>query len=601
MALTEQQDRPDTEPAPTTVLPAALEERIGRLTTYRLRLSYTGSVVATVLMVLSMTPSLLPRGPLFQGAVTGASAAGGYLIGVFVSWLWRWMLNRDPAEEKRGRTLSWRWWVPLGIVAAVGGALGLWQFRVWQDEVRALVGDDHLSWTVWPVTVVVAVAVFLVLVLLGQGWGKLVRTLYGWLHRVLPPRVARASAVAVVVALTVVLANGVVAKYSLQALNASFSSANEKTTETSVPPTSDRRSGGPGSLVDWDSLGREGRKFVSHGPTTEQLAAVNGRRAVDPIRAFVGLGSGAVGDVDLRANAELAAEELVRAGGLGRELIAVGSATGSGWINQAMVDSLEYMYNGNVATVSMQYSYLPSWLSFLVDKEQARQAGVYLFEAVDAKVRELPENRRPKIVVFGESLGSFGAEAAFGTIPTLAARTDGALFTGPTFNNGLWREATDRRDAGSPERLPVYDGGRHVRFASQAADLDRPAGEWEAPRTVYLQHASDPISRWSPDLIFNRPDWLTEPRGSDVLSSMQWIPLVTFLQVSADMAVSTDVPDGHGHTYISEIPRAWARILEPEGWRGAEGERRLAQIIPLMSRSGDLPAGADAGSAAPAS
>ena len=36
----------------------------------------------------------------------------------------------------------------------------------------------------------------------------------------------------------------------------------------------------------------------------------------------------------------------------------------------------------------MQYSFLPSWLSFLVDKENARQAGQALFEAVDALVRE---------------------------------------------------------------------------------------------------------------------------------------------------------------------------------------------------------------------
>lgn len=565
---------------------STIELRFSRLTAYRLSLSYTGSVVATVMLLLSMTPSLLPRGPLFQGVVSGASAAIGYMVGVFAAWLWRYMLSRDLSGDQRGRTLSWRWWVPLLTVAALGSGLMLWQFRIWQNRVRDLVGEDHLDWTVFPVTVLVAVLVFLVLVLLGQGWGALVRRLYSAFRRVVPPRIARLSAAAVMVLVTVFVANGVIAKYSLKALNASFESANGDTAEGSVQPTSDRRSGGPESLVSWDSLGREGRKFVSHGPSTDQLAEVNGYRAVEPVRAFVGLGSGD----DLRANAELAADELVRAGGLGRQIIAVGSATGSGWINQASVDSLEYLYNGNVATVSMQYSYLPSWLSFLVDKEQARQAGTYLFEAVDARIQELPENRRPRIVVFGESLGSFGAEAAFGTPPTLTARTDGALFVGPTFNNELWKEITSRRDAGSPERLPVYDGGDHVRFASEVGDLDTPElpeASWKEPRTVYLQHSSDPIARWSPDLLFEQPDWLKEPRGDDVLGSMRWIPLVTFLQVSADMAVSADVPDGHGHTYISEIPRAWAKILEPDGWTGEEGEKKLDRIVPLMSRSGN--------------
>lgn len=77
------------------------------------------------------------------------------------------------------------------------------------------------------------------------------------------------------------------------------------------------------------------------------------------------------------------------------------TTTGTGWINEAEASSLEYMYNGNTAIVSMQYSFLPSWISFLVDQENARQAGQALFEAVDALVRALPEADRPKLVVFG--------------------------------------------------------------------------------------------------------------------------------------------------------------------------------------------------------
>ena len=45
------------------------------------------------------------------------------------------------------------------------------------------------------------------------------------------------------------------------------------------------------------------------------------------------------------------------------------------------VDPMEYMYNGDTAMVAMQYSYLPSWISFLVDKERAREAGRDLFDA----------------------------------------------------------------------------------------------------------------------------------------------------------------------------------------------------------------------------
>jgi uncharacterized membrane protein len=242
------------------------------------------------------------------------------------------------------------------------------------------------------------------------------------------------------------------------------------------------------------------------------------------------------------------------------------------------------MLNGNSAIVSMQYSYLPSWLSFLVDKENARQAGQALFEAVDELVRARPENKRPKLVVFGESLGSFGGETPFLSLNNLIARTDGALFSGPTFNNTIWTSLTSNRDPGSPEWLPIFDKGENARFAAEPQNLGRPPDAWGKPRVVYLQHASDPIAWWNPDLLFTKPDWLREPRGYDVSPRMEWIPIVTFLQVSADMAVAIDVPDGHGHVYIRDVANAWADILQPlnvlDGWSDAKTEK----LRPLLLR-----------------
>ena len=57
---------------------------------------------------------------------------------------------------------------------------------------------------------------------------------------------------------------------------------------------------------------------------------------------------------------------------------------------------------------------------------------------------------------------------------------------------------------------------------------------------------------------------------------MEWIPIVTFLQVSADMAVAVDVPDGHGHVYVSDVANAWAAILQPPGWTPEKTERAAA-------------------------
>ena len=128
--------------------------------------------------------------------------------------------------------------------------------------------------------------------------------------------------------------------------------------------------------------------------------------------------------------------------------------------------------------------------------------------------------------------------------------------------------------------LPIYDDGENVRFSARAENLARPDAPWGAPRVVYLQHASDPIAWWNPDLLFAEPDWLREPKGYDVSGRMQWIPIVTFLQVSADMAVAVDVPDGHGHNYLREIPQAWAQILTPEGW----SEAKTDELLPRLRR-----------------
>jgi len=526
--------------------------------------TFTGTAVGLIFIFFSTTPSLLPRGALFQGLVSGCSGASGYGLGVFAVWLVRYMRMKDSSPLPP----RWAWWVliPVGVVGMV--LMAIW-FHVWQDQVRDLMGVEHLEWYDYPLAAVLSLVVLFTLVEIGQLIRKLVRFLVGQLDRIAPFRVSATIVVVLLVVLTITLLNGVVLKFAMRTMNNTFESVNNELTPDSSRPTTPLRSGGPDSFVSWESLGHQGRIFVKAGPSVNQLTAFNGAPAVEPIRAYAGLNSAK----DIAATAELAARELQRTGGLQRAIVAVGTTTGTGWINQAEADALEYMYNGNTAIVSMQYSFLPSWLSFLVDKENARHAGQALFEAVDKLVRHMPEAQRPKLVVFGESLGSFGGEAPFMSLNNVLARTDGALFSGPTFNNTIWTDLTARRDAGSPEWLPIYDHGKNVRFVARPGDLMRPDPMWDHPRVVYLQHASDPIAWWTPDLLFSEPDWLKEKRGYDVLPQTNWIPVVTFLQVSADMAVAVDVPDGHGHHYVADAADGWAAVLSPPGWTQDKTER----------------------------
>nr|WP_304439102.1 alpha/beta-hydrolase family protein [Mycobacterium sp. NAZ190054] len=526
--------------------------------------TFTGTAVGFAFLWFSLTPSLLPRGPLFQGLVSGGAGAIGYGFGVFAVWLVRFMRSKDSSPPAPRRA-----WPALVVVGVLGMIVMVVQFHDWQDDVRDLMGVPRLTLWDYPLAAVISVVTLFVLVEIGQLVGRLVRFLVRQAKRVAPPRVAAVVVVTVLLALTVALLNGVVVRFAMSTINKTFAAVNDETDPDFAAPASDLRSGGPRSLVSWESLGHQGRMFVSNGPSVEELTEFNGSPATEPIRAYAGLHSAD----GIKETAALAARELQRTGGLDRAVVAVATTTGTGWINEAEASALEYMYNGDTAIVSMQYSFLPSWLSFLVDRENARQAGQALFEAVDALIREMPEPQRPKLVVFGESLGSFGGEAPFLALNNLIARTDGALFSGPTFNNTVWADLTRNRDPGSPQWLPVYDKGANVRFVADAQDLQRPHDPWEQPRVVYLQHASDPIAWWNPDLLFARPDWLRERRGYDVSPEMEWIPVVTFLQVSADMAVAVNVPDGHGHVYVRDVADVWASILLPPGWDQAMTEK----------------------------
>jgi len=536
------------------------------------RYTFTGTALGLIFIWFSMTPSLLPRTALFQGLVSGVSGAIGYGLGVFSVWLVRYMRSKDSSPP--APVWAWKALIPIGVVGMVVMAI---RFHVWQDDVRDLMGVKHLEWYDYPEAAILSLVVLFALVEIGQLIRRLVIFLVGQLDRIAPFRVSATIVVVVLVVLTITLLNGVVIKFTMRTLNNSFNTVNNEMNPNTAQRNSRLRSGGAESLVSWESLGHQGRIFVKDGPTVDQLTAFNGTPAVEPIRAYAGLNSAG----GITATAELAARELERTGGLQRAVVAVATTTGTGWINQAEADALEYMYNGNTAIVSMQYSFLPSWLSFLVDKENARRAGQALFEAVDRLIRRMPEAQRPKLVVFGESLGSFGGEAPFMSLNNVLARTDGALFSGPTFNNTIWTQLTATRDRGSPEWLPIYNDGQNVRFVARPSDLGRPPAPWGKPRVVYLQHASDPIAWWTPDLLFKSPDWLREKRGYDVLPQTHWIPLVTFLQVSADMAVAVDVPDGHGHHYVADVANGWAAVLSPPEWTPEKTQR----LRPLLRSS----------------
>ncbi len=515
-----------------------------------------GSWGALIAGCLSFTPSLLPRGGVVQGLVWGITAAIGYGLGVLAASIWRAFADRDPRRAKR------RSWLVFFISAAVLVVVSFGLGQYWQYEIRKLMGVTDYSIPLVIASPFVAALAFCLFLLIGRGLRGLYRWAANLLNRWIGRRAAHAVGWVLVASLAYLVISGLLLQGFLNLMNSAYSVRDTTTAEGVHQPTTSLRSGGPGSLIPWDTLGYQGRNFVGKGPTVSDIEKFTSHPAEEPIRAYAGLASAP----DASARAALAVRDLERAGGFERKDLVVVTTTGSGWVDPALVDSLEYLTGGDSATVAIQYSYLPSWISYLVDQSKAQDAGRALFDAVYGVWSKLPPDRRPKLYVAGESLGSFGGEAAFSGEQGLANLTSGALFVGPPNFNTLFRQFSDNRDAGSPEVQPVYQDGRTVRFANDPTAEIPPQGQpWEGSRVLYLMHPSDPIVWWSPHLIFSEPDWISEPPGSDVLKGMFWVPFVTFWQVTADLPFATGVPGGHGHTYTSEYVDGWNAVLQPAG------------------------------------
>lgn len=522
-------------------------------------------MVAALFFSASVTPSLYPRPWLVQGVLSGVSLATGYGLGAGGGALGRrWVRGTSPGRRRAA----------LLATAVVGVALPVWalawNYR-WQLDVRALMDIEgspggHLLGVV-PVAVLTGYAV----VVVGRAVGDAHRAYVRLVSRVFAGWGRVAVRLAVPLLLVVFLLDVVIAGRVASEVRESLAAADARSDPGVRRPDSPYRSGAPGSLIPWEAHGRMGRRFIAHGPDTGALTAFSGTPAVPPIRVYAGLASAR----SPRERAELAVAELERTGAFQREVLVIITPTGTGSVNEFAVDPLEYLYNGDTAAVALQYSRAPSWLTMAGNQERAKQGARHLFAAVTARLRQLPADAAPTVLLYGESLGSFGSEAVFDDIEDVRGRVDGVLWVGPPRANRLWRHLTAQRDAGSPVWQPVYRGGATVRFGAGGATLSQPGGPWQQPRVAYLQHPSDPITWWTTDLLFRRPEWLREPRAPDVSPRMPYLPVVTFLQTGIDTVLGANAPLGHGHMYGPEQAEAWALIAPPVGWSDHDTHRLL--------------------------
>lgn len=524
-----------------------------------------GLILGLTFFCISLTPSLLPRDFVVQGVLSGLVFAAGYVVGWCGHWVWKFMELRE-VKKRAARILTWILISSLTLACLYN----LNQIIIWQNSIRLRMEMVPIE-SAYPIRLsCIAIVTGLVIILLARLFLFIANRAVAVINRYLPRRIAIVSGFTGVVLLLLSFVNGVIVKATLNALDESFAVMNKLLDSEYEQPEDAFSSGSAQSLISWDDIGRNGKRFIAEGPTSKEIADVLGRDAMQPIRVYAGFDTGET----LEERAQIALAETQRVGGFNRSNLVVATSTGTGWLDPSAVDTVEFIQAGDIATVTLQYSYLPSWLTLIVEPELAREAASALFKAIYGYWTSLPQEKRPDLYLHGLSLGALGSADTVDFITILADPINGALWSGPPFLSRRWREFTRGRAPESPQWRPIFGDSSVIRFMTQDGFPAMDSAEWSPFRVIYLQHASDPMTFFSADLAYVRPAWLAPGRGRDVSPHLRWFPVVSFFQIAFDIPMATSVPLGYGHNFApANYIDAWIEVTQPYNWESSDTEK----------------------------
>ena len=489
------------------------------------------------------------------GLLLRDGAAGGVVHDVG-----RWLQHRYPDQR--------------GVRPLTGGAVhtaGL-LYRVGRRPSQAVAGDRRpLS---EPATVAETLATSYVVTSVGMGLARGFTWSRGALESYFGPGPSKRALARLVNA--GVWAGAAAATYSAGV--AYVGRANQKVEPAyATPPTSPLVSGSPDSLLPFADLGQQGRRFATDVVTPELIEQVMGEPArAHPIRAYVGFNSEPLYQT---GRAELALAELERTGAFDRSVLLLISPTGTGWVDHTLIEAAEFLTRGDIATCCIQYARYPSFLSV---QKVALGRGQFrlLLWGVTQRLAGMPPERRPRVLVFGESMGAWTSSDVImfqGIEGFDHYGIDRALWVGLPWLAKWSRSGMTR---GSSTLVPegtvgVFD--HHDQLA--ALDDD----QRDRLRAVVVSHDNDPIAVLGPDLLVQRPPWLADDqRGRGVPHTMRWQPLGTFIQTGMDAMNAMLLTPGEfasfGHDYRADMA---AFVRDAYGLPEATDEQleRIEQVL----------------------
>ncbi|AEF38585.1 alpha/beta-hydrolase family protein [Hoyosella subflava] len=419
-------------------------------------LSTSGIAVA-----LSLTPGLLPRAAAMQAFVTGLFVLVALALRGGISWVLR----------RRGVTVPAAFRVVAAGLGVVVAAYAIWRNSEWQNALRSEMRMPEIGATYWAVFAGLAGAM-IALAMLGV-------RLIARASRSPMKLVGTAVVVGAVVYLVALPAGGSMATRAVQPVSLDMPGQLANTPWVS---------GSVDSGVSWEELGSYGQRFV--------LGSGAAGASSGAVRVYAGMSAAD----SIQQRAALVVRELERTGGLMKSHLVLAFPTGSGWIDPAAARAIEDRFGDDVATAAMAYSTSPSWINYLFGRVEAEEAAAIFTSEVAARLQEMPRAERPRMYLYGLSMGSVAGAAALAALDHVGLEPCGVLW------------------AGAP-----------------------PAVDRTTTRTVVVENPSDPVAVWEPRLAV----WPTE--RLDV-----WLPVVSYLQVSADLANSLAAGPGFGHRYGAE-------------------------------------------------
>ncbi len=296
-----------------------------------------------------------------------------------------------------------------------------------------------------------------------------------------------------------------------------------------APPTSPHVSAGPASAMPFETLGKEGRRFVLMALTAADIESVMGEPAIEPVRVVGGFEC----SDDIAERARLTVQDMIDVGAFDRSWICVGSPTGVGYFNYSIAEALEYLTRGDCAIVVPQYALVPSALA-LNRTHEAVELTRLVLEGIEAHLTERGNRSRPLVIVIGESLGAnvlldltAGPDGSIdaGRLRDLGVRA--GLYLGVPFRTRIWRPWRENPGFVDPDGI--------LTLVSQPDEIAPPHGD--DMRHLMVVHHDDPVNKYDFGMVLRAPWWMGPPatRPPLVPREAKFRPITSFVLATVDL------------------------------------------------------------------